>query len=206
MLDIRNLPVAQVMPWTDNPKVRILRNESFGELVNHMREHGQIDPIDVVCDGDHFVIVRGHRRFAALADIGRPMVMARIWPVSFDEAIAILGPTEWMHPNWAGTALGQLAVGIGLDTVGQLLPRRERALLRWGIDNLPDGVVVRVLQQFGPRAFGAIRRCGVPPTLAAEAILRHGTYRDIEQKGLTVEDREVIIRDWLELPEKKREA
>lgn len=198
-MTVREIPMGKVLPWQSNPEDRLLRNAGFCELREHIRVHGQIDPVDVVVQPTWYQIVRGNRRYAALQDLGAETILCRVWPGTFCEVMAKLGPTERMHPNWSGRSLGQLVHNLGVDAALPLLSSHDQKVVVWAREHLSDDLVAALLRRFGPRVFVIIRRFGGgDPMRMAQAILLHGRYRDIEQKGLSPGDRELLIEQWLQ--------
>lgn len=200
---LRLLPIDEVRPWADNPKARIASNRQFRELVEHIRSNGQLDPIDVAATEDHpYQIVRGHRRYEAIhTALHWPFIEAWVWFEPFREVLVRLLPTERMQRSWAGKDKGQATVSMGVDAVQGLYRDEDVLILQWAATELAtDAEVFRWLcARFGPRVFAKAHAvvCEDWPLLRiCRAIQKNKHYRDIEAKGLPVEERRAILSQW----------
>ncbi len=62
------------------------------QLLASLAEVGQQTPIVVVAatgQGDHYVVIDGYKRLAALQQLGRDTVEAVVWPMSEAEALVL---------------------------------------------------------------------------------------------------------------------
>lgn len=77
-VDLRSIPLALVRPSPTNPR-RSMREETIEELAASIRDRGLQSPIKVrrdPLDRSRYIIVAGHRRFAAHQKIGLPEILA----------------------------------------------------------------------------------------------------------------------------------
>jgi ParB family transcriptional regulator, chromosome partitioning protein len=66
---LRDLPIDKIHANPDQPR-RFFDKEALNELAESVKEHGVLQPIIVVPDGDAFRIVAGERRFRAASIAG----------------------------------------------------------------------------------------------------------------------------------------
>jgi len=67
-LIIKRVPIAQVIPWEDNP--RGIRIEDFERLKHQILELGVYKPLLVVQEKGKYVVLGGNMRLRALQDLG----------------------------------------------------------------------------------------------------------------------------------------
>lgn len=73
----------------DLPTREKMDGEKLRELADSIALIGLQQPIGVEERGGRFVIIYGHRRFVATKMIGRPEILARVYPAGVDHAIAM---------------------------------------------------------------------------------------------------------------------
>lgn len=199
---LRTMAVGDVVPWAGNPRVRVLHNPHFHELVAHIRAFGQIDPIDVVPEGRLFRIVRGHRRYEAItSELHWPLIDAWVWFATFDEILPVLLRTEWLHRDWAGLDIGQGVNSLGLERLTPALRADDARVLQWAAGELAgDAELFRQMcEKYGARVFRMARRCRGEGWLVdriCKAILAHGDYRQLEERGTDRAWRQSILATW----------
>src|SRR4051812_30365286 len=66
--ELLHLALDQVVASASNPRLNLAK-EPFAELKQSILENGLLQPIVVRAVGDHYEIVGGHRRFAALREL-----------------------------------------------------------------------------------------------------------------------------------------
>ena len=67
-LNIKRIPIAQVVPWEDNP--RGIRIEDFERLKRQILELGVYKPLLVVQEKGKYVVLGGNMRIRALQELG----------------------------------------------------------------------------------------------------------------------------------------
>jgi ParB family chromosome partitioning protein len=88
---IIEVDLAKLRPNPDQPRT-VFKEEALQELADSIKQHGLIQPIAVVHDGDKegsFVIVAGERRFRAYQLLGRATIPAIITSGNPDEIALI---------------------------------------------------------------------------------------------------------------------
>ncbi len=83
----RDIPI-ELIDEPDAPSRLAIDPDKMAELIESIREHGQLQPGGVVPNGDRFTISYGHRRFLAVRDVGRPTYSAYVYASSTE---AMLG-------------------------------------------------------------------------------------------------------------------
>ncbi len=78
---LRELPIASVTADPDQPR-RHFDEEGITELARSVKEHGVIQPIIVIRQGEGYQIVAGERRFRAASQAGLPTIPAIIRSLS----------------------------------------------------------------------------------------------------------------------------
>ena len=72
--------------------LRVRQPHRQGRLIASLAESGQQTPIVVVAAADHsgrYVVIDGHKRIAALQQLGRDTVEATVWEMSEAEALLL---------------------------------------------------------------------------------------------------------------------
>lgn len=82
----RTVPVSLLTPSPDQPR-RTFEPEALAQLAENIAEHGLINAVTVVEEGEAFRVVAGERRFRAVQNLGWTQVPVRI--VNASEARAI---------------------------------------------------------------------------------------------------------------------
>lgn len=81
-LGVQEVPVSMIRMAKDSLRDVQRDNESFSELVDSIKTHGLLNPIVVYHvddpDDEHFVLVDGTQRFAAVKDVGLENVPANV--------------------------------------------------------------------------------------------------------------------------------
>jgi ParB/RepB/Spo0J family partition protein len=72
-MQLKHIPVEQI---DDSQNIRDM--EDISELAESIDRHGLLQPIVVRQDGDRYVIVAGHRRYAAIRRIGEATIAALV--------------------------------------------------------------------------------------------------------------------------------
>ena len=208
---LRTIPLARVLGWKDNPASRMKRDRKYMRLLGDISRRGMIDPIDVVAeqiDGDTFYrIVRGHQRTAVARELGWDLIEAWEYFLSFERGLALLQPTEYQRRVWGGTDNGLMALSLGVDRTEEALidagKDYDAKVLRWAYDELAGDMDVwrGMLQRSGMRPFMIARRVVNEDWSLARvcrAVLAHGSYRDLERKGMNVAERRILLAKWEE--------
>jgi len=99
-------------------------------LLASLADSGQQTPIVVVAAGppDHYLVIDGHKRVAALEQLGRDMVEATVWAMSEAEAMLLsrslrLSPQESaLEQGWLLTEMKQ-RFGYGLEELARRFDR-----------------------------------------------------------------------------------
>ena len=137
-------------------------------LLASLAENGQQTPIVVVAskdDAEHYLVIDGHKRIAALQQLGRDTVEATIWPMNEAEAL-LLSRSLRMSPQESALEQGWLLsemehrFSYSLDELGRRFDRsvswvsRRLAL----VELLPDAVQRHVREGTGTSSLAAIER------------------------------------------------
>ncbi len=72
------IPVERIKTNKYQPRNRVVKDQSFQELVNSIREKGVIEPIIVSRDNGKYLIIAGERRYRAALEAGQLTVPAVI--------------------------------------------------------------------------------------------------------------------------------
>lgn len=200
---LKTIPVDLIDPWPNNPQARVREDAQFLEMLAHIKQVGQIDPIDlVVTDSERYKIVRGHRRFKAIAGkLSWPFIESWVWFEPFEAVLAKLFPTERMQRRYVGQDIGQATNALGIETVSPLLRLDDARVLQWAAAELAvEPELFRWLcERFGPRVFRVARRCigeDWPLVRVCRAMRLKGDYRDLEEKGADRPTRQGLLGQW----------
>jgi hypothetical protein len=215
--DIRMIPIASCITWAHNPSSRVANTPLWQEFVEHIRRWGQLMPIVVTVEPDgRYRVVDGHRRIAALLQLGYTSVMALICPWPFEVAIEAFGLAEQLKLPWTGRQLGEIVRRLGYAVARAMLRPRYRAILARAYEQIHEPTLVdRALDRWGPRAlqialrFSAWKKDGTdgqawPLDRVLTAMLLHGEIRDLEDrlKGLRGPERRAaglrLLGSWEE--------
>jgi ParB family chromosome partitioning protein len=111
--------------------LRVRQPHRQGRLIASLAESGQQTPIVVVAAADHggrFVVIDGHKRIAALQQLGRDTVEATVWEMSEAEALLLdrslrFSPHESaLEQGWLLSEMEQ-RFGYGLDELARRFDR-----------------------------------------------------------------------------------
>ena len=97
-------------------------------LLASLAESGQQTPIIVVIAGDSYLVIDGHKRIAALRQLGRDTVEATVWPMGEAEAL-LLSRSQRMSPQESALEQGWLLLemercfGYSLDDLARRFDR-----------------------------------------------------------------------------------
>jgi ParB family chromosome partitioning protein len=115
--------------------LRVRQPRRQGRLIASLAESGQQTPIVVVAAADHggrYVVIDGHKRIAALQQLGRDTVEATVWAMSEAEALLLERSLRFsQHGVPSGPALEQgwllsemeQRFGYGLDELARRFDR-----------------------------------------------------------------------------------
>ena len=134
--------------------LRVRQPQRQGRLIASLAESGQQTPIVVVAAADHsgrYVVIDGHKRIAALQQLGRDTVEATVWAMSEAEALLLERSLRFSQHESAieqGWLLSEMEqrFGYGLDELARRFDRsaswvsRRLAL----IDLLPEAIQQQV--------------------------------------------------------------
>lgn len=131
---------AQAAPWDPNAvypvaldriavggvNTRVIDEDDtdFQDLVDSFRRHGQLSPVLIGVEGDHFRLIAGERRFRAAQALGWETILARVLTVEPGEW-QILMLVENLHRKdlepWEEAAAYRalLARGLTLEAIGE---------------------------------------------------------------------------------------
>jgi len=99
--------------------LRVRQPHRQGRLIASLAESGQQTPIVVVAAADHsgrYVVIDGHKRIAALQQLGRDTVEATVWTMSEAEALLLERSLRFSPhgvPSGPGTRARLAVVGDG---------------------------------------------------------------------------------------------
>ena len=114
---VSQVPVDLVDPSEDNPRIRL---EGIQELTESIRAHGLLQPIVVRRKGERFTLVAGHRRFAAIRELGWESVLAVIREETAEDAYVLTLvenlQRDDLTPREESEALGELVRRRGWST------------------------------------------------------------------------------------------
>jgi len=111
--------------------LRVRQPHRQGRLIASLAESGQQTPIVVVAAADHggrYVVIDGHKRIAALQQLGRDTVEATVWAMSEAEALLLdrslrFSPQESaLEQGWLLSEMEQ-GFGYGLDELARRFDR-----------------------------------------------------------------------------------
>lgn len=77
MTELRMIPVEEIVPNSDQPRVEFDLAE-IESLAESIREHGQVQPITVVERQEGYTLVDGERRLRATKLLGRALIRAEV--------------------------------------------------------------------------------------------------------------------------------
>ena len=77
MSELRNIPVEDVVPNPEQPRVEFDAVE-IASLAESIREQGLIQPITVEEYGDGYLLIDGERRLRAMKSLGKPLIEAKV--------------------------------------------------------------------------------------------------------------------------------
>lgn len=131
-------------------KIVCKHDRSFDEgrlstLANTIKEHGLLNPIALVQDGDKYKVIAGRRRFKALVtllgiDVLLPNVHYKIWPAGTDaEAVSLVENFEREDLTLSDEVrlITQLRKRLSLEEMAKTLGRTKAwVALRCNLDNL----------------------------------------------------------------------
>ena len=112
--------------------LRVREPHRQGRLLASLAESGQQTPIVVVVSTDHrerYLVIDGHKRVAALEQLGRDTVEATIWPMSEAEALVLSRSLRLSPPESAleqGWLLAEMEQRFGY-TLDELARRFDRS-------------------------------------------------------------------------------
>ena len=114
---VSQIPVAQVDPRSTNPRSKLVDIDSLAESI---RAYGLLQPVLVQRVGDRYVLVAGHRRFAAVKALDWETIPAIVHDTS-DEDASLLTLIENLQredltPQDEADALGELVRQRGWST------------------------------------------------------------------------------------------
>lgn len=188
--------LSEIRPWQANPSQRTADGPAWREFVEHIATHGQLLPVVVVASPHGgYELVDGHRRVAALQELGRTSVLAIVSPLSFAEAIQVYGTAEQLKLAWSGRQVSELPVSLGWDlALAMMRPGYRRTFERALACVTDQQVIVQACQRWGPRAIQKALTLVTPDwplDRILRVMLRHGAYRDLEDqvKGQRGEER-----------------
>lgn len=121
---VRQIPINRLQPNPDQPR-KNFSQESLSELAQSIREHGIIQPIIAVAQGDHYIIIAGERRYRAARIVGLKTVpvILRDYDDRERREIALIEnlQREDLNPIETALAIKQLidTYGFTQDEVGQ---------------------------------------------------------------------------------------
>lgn len=112
------IPVAQVDPRSTNPRSKLVDIDSLAESI---RAYGLLQPVLVQRVGDRYVLVAGHRRFAAVKSLDWETIPAIVHESTTDEDASLLTLIENLQredltPQDEADALGELVRQRGWST------------------------------------------------------------------------------------------
>lgn len=117
------LPLGKIRVGGINTRVIDEDAPAFRELVESIRQDGQLEPILVGREGDHFRLIAGERRYRALRAAGQERVLARITEAAPEQWPGLMMIENLMRQDltiWEEAAgyKALLATGLTLTEVG----------------------------------------------------------------------------------------
>jgi len=116
-MKLRTLKLTSLVSHSQNARERreYTKKETL-DLVSSIREHGLLQPLVVVPAGEKFTILAGHRRRAALIQLGSNEAPCVVWDGDEQESLAVLLGENASHkavdPLREATAVAKLVEGF----------------------------------------------------------------------------------------------
>jgi hypothetical protein len=204
------IPLSQIVTWWANPPGRIKpKSDGWKEFVESIRTNGQLMPVVVVAEGDRYRLVDGHRRVAALHELGRGMVLALVSPLSYEEAQAAYGKAEQLKLRWEGKQLGGLPGYLGWDLALNLMTRSRRRVMERALAQADPDLLLQAGETYGTRAIAfalGLVTDDWPLNRVLRALLAYGSYNSLEERvsrsGLSPQERRRRQREILAFAER----
>lgn len=117
------LPVDRIEVGGINTRVINEDEREFQELIENIRQNGQLTPVLVGAEDDHFRLIAGERRYRAIKSLGLPTILARVVS-SKEEDWTTLMLIENVHRKdmdpWEEAAAYEVMIqhGLTLDEIG----------------------------------------------------------------------------------------
>ena len=203
---LREIPVESIGPNPHQPR-QALDPVALQELANSIQEHGLIQPLVVVQQGQGYQLIAGERRLQAAKLVGLSQVPALVKDATPQQMLelALVENIQRadLNPLEEAAAYQQLIEDFGL-TQAQVARRVGKSrtavansvrLLRLPLE-VKESLVTGQLSEGHARAL-----LGLP-----EAKVQHRALRRVIKRGLNVRQTEELVRRWAApLPEPKDE-
>jgi len=134
------VPVSALVPNRDNPKAR---SADPGSLVSSIRDVGMLHPIPVVAAGAKYELLAGHRRLAAVKQLGWKKV------------------TVVIHPPVSGKGEALLRMLAENEVREDLLPMEGARLVAKLLESVEGGTHERVAKVLGRSVKWVARRANL---------------------------------------------
>lgn len=150
--EFARVPVAQIME-PELPARASMDTEKMIELVESMRELGQIEPVTVERRDAGYQLITGHRRFMAARDLGWPEISALVYNEGAANKLGMM-----LHENVVREALNPAEEALFMAEAKERMSLDEAGLVAM-FHRTPDYIAGRfALLRGDPDIFGAVQR------------------------------------------------
>lgn len=152
MPDFARVPLAQIME-PELPARASMDIEKMRELVESMRELGQIEPITLERRGEGYQIITGHRRFMAARDLGWTQISALVYKEGSANKLGMM-----LHENVVRESLNPAEEALFMAEAKERMQLDEAGLVAM-FHRTPDYIAGRfALLRGDPDIFGAVQK------------------------------------------------
>lgn len=129
-VEFKHIEVSRVLP-PDTPARATMNEGSMAELVESMRDLGQLEPITVERDDSMYKIITGHRRFLAARELRWPHIAAMVYPAGEPARLAMMlhenTVREDMNPAEEALFMAEVREKLQLDEAGLMATFKKSA-------------------------------------------------------------------------------
>jgi ParB/RepB/Spo0J family partition protein len=129
-VEFKRIEVISILP-PDTPARATMNEGSMQELVESMRDLGQLEPITVERDDSMYKIITGHRRFLAARELRWSHIAAMIYPAGAPNRVAMMlhenTVREDMNPAEEALFMAEVREKLQLDEAGLMATFKKSA-------------------------------------------------------------------------------
>lgn len=129
-VEFQRIELTRILP-PDTPARATMDEGSMQELVESMRDLGQLEPITVERDDSMFKIITGHRRFLAARELRWAHIAAMVYPAGEPQRVAMMlhenTVREDMNPAEEALFMAEVREKLQLDEAGLMATFKKSA-------------------------------------------------------------------------------